>query len=344
MFCNYCKSARPANEAPCPHCGAPSSLLGQFQAADRGAAGPVPTAWNVAPPGELWSNQVPQFSNNQVPQLSFDAPGKAPANTSWNTAMQQQGWGSPYAMAQVQEPVQADRSSMLPVPYQAPEQVDNQSMQLITTPNREQMLPALPQEQGESIYVEPIYTKPRPIIPRYRIISGFLSVLIMAALLCTGSVYYAKATGKITAVQRFFGAALPPNVAAPPAANIPNPPNKVDQGPGINIITAAATTSQVDANFTPRQADQIFQVGTPFYVTYSAKPPRPGNIVIKWYMNGNHYLDTVSTKLIDPKVQPLINGDAKMTYSVPAEGTVELYWSDQNGKQTFAQRLYFAVR
>jgi hypothetical protein len=257
---------------------------------------------------------------------------------------QQQGWGAPYAMAQVQEPAQADRSSMLPVPYQGPQQAGYQSMQLVPLPNREQMLPALPEEQSESIYVEPMYTKPRPIIPRYRIISGFLSILIMAALLCTGSVYYAKATGKITAVQRFFGATLPPDVAAPPSARIPDPPNKVDQGPGINIITAAATTSQVDANFTPRQADQIFQVGVPFYVTYSARPPRPGNIVIKWYMNGNHYLDTVSTKLIDPKAQPSINGDAKMTYAVPAEGTVELYWSDQNGKQIFAQRLYFAVR
>jgi hypothetical protein len=288
-------------------------------------------AWNAAPPAEAW--------NNQMPKLSFNAP----ADMSRSTAAQA-GWGSPPARTQTQEPAQADRSSLLPVPYQGAEQAGYQSMQLVPTPNREQMLPAEPVELGQSIYVEPIYTKPRPIIPRYRVISGFLSVLIVAALLCTGSVYYAKATGKITAVQRFFGAALPPNIAAPSSANIPDPPDKVDQGPGINIITAAATTSQVDANFTPRQAEQIFHVGVPFYVTYSARPPRPGNIVIKWYMNGNHYLDTVSTKLIDPKTQPSINGDAKMTYSVPAEGTVELYWSDLNGKQIFAQRLYFAVR
>ncbi len=292
--------------------------------------------WDAAPPGELW--------NNQAPQLSFESPIGPPAETSWNAAMQQQEWGSPDAMTQVQEPPQTDRSSMLPVPYQGPGQAGYQSMQLVPAPDREQMLPALPEEQGESIYVAPIYTKPRPIIPKYRIISGFLSVLIMATLLCTGSIYYARTTGTITAIQRFLGTALPPNMSAPPSANIPDPPNRVDQGPGINIITAAATTSQVDANFTPRQADQIFQVGMPFYVTYSAKPPRPGNIVIKWYMNGNHYLDTVNTKLIDPKAQPSINGDAKMTYSVSAEGTVELYWSDQNGKMIFAQRLYFAVR
>ncbi len=258
--------------------------------------------------------------------------------------LQQQAWSFPYAMTQVQEPPQTAQPSMLPIPYQGTGQVGYQQMQLVPVQNREQMLPALPEEQGESIYVPPIYTKPRPIIPRYRIISGFLSVLIMAVLLCSGSVYYAKATGKLTTIQRFLGTALPPNVNAPPSANIPDPPNKVDQGPGINIITAAATTSQVDANFTPRQADQIFKVGVPFYVTYSAKPPRRGNIVIKWYMNGNHYLDTINTRLIDPKAQPSINGDAKMTYSVPAEGTVELYWSDQNGKQIFAQRLYFAVR
>ena len=37
-------------------------------------------------------------------------------------------------------------------------------------------------EEYEVTYIPPLYTNPRPLIPRYRIISGFLSVLIMGIL------------------------------------------------------------------------------------------------------------------------------------------------------------------
>ena len=338
MFCNYCKSARPENEAPCPYCGSPSSLLGQTQAGSWGTAGPVSTTWGgpATPSNEPWNDQGSRFS--------FGSPAMS----------QQQVWGS-YSMTQVQEQPgvqQSARQSLLPIPYQENAQTGYQGypqnqMQLVPMQNGSQMLPAIPDEMGaqESIYVPPMYTKPRPIIPAYRIISGFLSVLIMAVLLCGGSVYYAKATGKFTGLQRLIGTKPPAPVSAAPAPQIPDPPNKVDTGPAVNIITAAATTAHVDPNnLTPRQSDQIFQVNVPFYVTYSARPPKPGHIIIKWYMNNQHYIDTISDKTIDPKTQPSISGDAKMVYSVPAEGKVELYWSDQAGTETLAQTLYFAVR
>ena len=84
-------------------------------------------------------------------------------------------------------------------------------------------------------------------------------------------------------------------MADKPTVQIPDPPDKVDTGPAATIITAAATTLRIDPNsHAPREQDKVFQVGVPFYITFSAKPPKPGYVIIKWYMNGQYYTTTPS--------------------------------------------------
>ncbi len=326
MFCNYCKSARPENEAPCPNCGAPSSLLGQFQGGNQGPGEPVSTAWNASALSfdQPWNtNQAPQFSPSWQ-QNAGPQPQPIP-----------QQWGMP---AQMQQP-----QSLLPVPYNGNAQEENQqtSMQMIPF---QSMVPALPDEQAETVYVPPMYTKPRPIIPRYRIISGMLSVLIVSLFVCGGGVYYAQSNGLLTNVERMVGAVRPANVAASSARNIPDPPQQsAVPGPASNVITAATTTLHIIGN-TPREQDTVIPVGTPFYVTFSAKPPKQGNIMVKWYMNGQYYKSTPSQKTIDPKQDPTVNGFVTMTYIIPATGVAELYWVAQGQTPQLAQKLYFSVK
>src|SRR5207237_10787863 len=103
--------------------------------------------------------------------------------------------------------------ALLPIPYQgggmqradAPwYQTQETSRQVIPLQETAKFASALPVQAEEhgAIYIPPIYIKPRAIIPRYRIISGFLSVLIVFAFLCTGAGYYAKASGQLNNLQR----------------------------------------------------------------------------------------------------------------------------------------------
>ncbi len=151
------------------------------------------------------------------------------------------------------------------------------------------MLPALPEEES-AIYVPPMYTKPRAIIPRYRAISGLLSVLIVAALL-------------------------------------PDPKANPDFGPGYSIINSATTNSRIDpVSHASAQPANTFQTNQNIYLTYSVqKPKTPGVVTIKWYTNGSFYQ---SSKPI-PVTTLAIDGLAVQQYSKPAEGMVELYWNDE---------------
>ncbi len=118
---------------------------------------------------------------------------------------------------------------------------------------------------------------------------------------------------------------------------LPDPPNKSDRGPASNIIPAAATTLRIDPNNIALQPQNTFQVGIPFYVTYSVQlPDKAGVVTVKWYMN-NLYFGSAKSQQINTKMT--INGSASIAFTQPAEGKVELYWNDQ-----LAQRLYFVVR
>src|SRR5260370_11946917 len=115
-------------------------------------------------------------------------------------------------------PAQPNPPSMLPVPYQGALQSMSQNL-----PAAAPLAPA-----DGSIYVPPVYTKPRAIIPRYRAISGLISVLIVFALLCAGTTYYAKATANLSFLHQIIGDARPANFKATPPRKL-RPPHSAIQ-------------------------------------------------------------------------------------------------------------------
>jgi hypothetical protein len=351
MFCSYCKAARAANEMPCQNCGAPSPMLSMAGWADgqqaarswNGSEAFSQTQWSMPgsqtspPPGSspgdqgspYWTQNSPAPAN-QVEQLPW--PQFSPAQ---NPGIEQQPFQvSPSSYPELQQ--QAGPPSLLPVPYEGGLQVQpgyNQAnMPQVFSPQ-----PMLPIEES-TIYVPPMYTKPRAIIPRYRIISGFLSIVIVLLTLCTGAGYYAKASGKLAALQRMYTGAPPPSITSGSTTPIPDPVDTIDKGPASDIIPSATTTSRVDQQSRiPLQPQKIFAVNQPFYVTYSVQRPRAnGTVIIKWYMDKALYRSMQSPPI---KAGATLNGDATMIYAVPASGMAEIYWNNQ-----LALRVYFAVR
>lgn len=240
--------------------------------------------------------------------------------------------------------------SLLPVPYQGGgmQQADYEwyeaqetSRQMVPSQemaNVASNLPILLEEHG-AIYIPPMYIKPRAIIPRYRIISGLLSMLIVFALLCTGAGYYAQASGRLSSLQRITGGMLPPNLHPPTMPTLPDPPDRIDQGPAYLIIPSATITAHLDPkdHFFALKSDTVFKPNQTFYIIYSVQHPKTkGAVVIKWYTNGILYT-SASSKPIDAGAN--LTGKTPMQYAKPAEGSVELDW---NG--VLAQKLYFVVR
>ena len=189
------------------------------------------------------------------------------------------------------------------------------------------------QEMGESVYMPPLYTKPRPLIPKYRVISGFLSVIVVVLLLCAGAGYYAKASGKLGAVLSMFTGTPPKAITPPAVAKLPDPPNKIDTGPAMNIIPSGTTTLRIDKNNIALEIDKVFMINQPFYVTYSVQPPagQDGTVSVKWFMNGQLYRVITSSKII--KGGTVMNGSIQMQYAQPAEGSVEIDWTGQLGQR-----------
>ena len=315
MFCTNCNMARAQDWTPCPHCG---------------AASPLVTGSYVAP---------------------ID-------NTMRNTNGTE--WGGPMSFPQGQQQGQQGyqgQPSFLPVPYQdgtrsiqglpqggfpvgsLQSQLQGTTRELMPLEEREKLLPALPLEEGGIVYVPPMYTKPRAIIPRYRAISGLLSVIIVSLLLCTGTGYYAKATGRLQYLQQVIGGVPPPSLQATPQTKLPEPANMVVRGPAYAVILSAVVTKHVDPNnpFFARQPDVDFVVGDTIYVIYSVQPQKAqGVVVTKWYTD-NHLYSTTTSRVV--KAGLSITGNSQMKYAEPSEGKVELYWNNQ-----LAQTLYFVVR
>ncbi len=302
MLCPFCNAFRPANTEPCPQCKAPSPLVMNM---GGGYQGP-PATWgepgNLAPGGG-W--------NNQALQASFQREAYN------NTLMPPQGAASS---------VPQNPASMLPVPYQGAPQPMPQNLPTIHTGG------SLVPGEG-SIYVPPMYTKPRAIIPRYRAISGLISVLVVFALLCAGTTYYAKATGKLSFLHQIIGDARPANVKPTPTIMLPPPQMASQFGPASTIITSAATASTIDKTTAqPLNETTQFKVDDTIYLTYSVHPKMPGTVTVKWYTNT--YLYEKSTI----PVADAVSGYVQIQYVQAAEGMVELYWNDQ-----LAMRLFFVV-
>ncbi|GAC1433790.1 MAG: hypothetical protein PVS3B3_36270 [Ktedonobacteraceae bacterium] len=245
-----------------------------------------------------------------------------------------------------QSQAQQAQPSLLPIPYQGGMGLQSvpqpTAMQVMPAPSAQDILISPPSHEEGVIYVPPMYTKPRPIIPRYRIISGFLSVIIVSLMVCGGAGYYAKASGKLDMVSRVLTGNNPaPPSIRPTTPALPDPPDKVDIGSAAaySVITSATTTAHLVKGTTiAAQTDKIFKPNETFYLTYSVHPLQTGTVTIKWYMNNLQlpYSTTPGQPL--PANQPL-TGIASMVYAAQAEGKVELYWNNER-----AQTLYFVVR
>jgi hypothetical protein len=287
------------------------------------------------PPPMQWGNTTSSLSNVQLNNQAAQVLPQTPQG-------EQQAWGAPGAGRPPGMPLHEQQPiSLLPVPYQPPQSfmtAQQGSMMNVPMPvqNTGAMLPALPEEEGV-IYVPPMYTKPRAVIPRYRIISGLLSVIIVTVLLCSGASYYVKASGKLTVLSQLYGLVPPPSVKARPSPVLPDPKANPDFGPGYSIINSAATNSRIDpVSHASAQPANAFQTNQTIYLTYSVqKPKTPGVMTIKWFTNGSFYQSTDPI----PISTTGITGFTTQKYAKPAEGTVELYWNNE-----LAIRLYFVVR
>jgi hypothetical protein len=178
MLCPFCNTARLDNEAPCPMCGAPSPLR------QRTAGGYADLP-----------QQLPFGQPAQDPQLPFGQPAQeSQSQVSWLPV--------PYQMPQPGMSNDQIQPTSI-IPFGSGQGMEERGlipgMQGQDSTSR---LPALPHlnEEG-AIYIPPMYTKPRPIIPRYRAISGLISVLIVVILFCSGAGYYAQASGKIDFIR-----------------------------------------------------------------------------------------------------------------------------------------------
>lgn len=380
MFCSYCKAARMANEAPCSNCGAPSPLL-NAQPTGWGAAASEPLPWGGpgVPQafGGQWDQQAPQMprqNNAQAAQPWQQSAGQFDQN-SMNAWQQPSGqldsmspsWRNPSGqlnpMPSWQQPsgqldvpsagsmqdatAQAEWQSMAPVPYQGGMELQPAgrqstiSLQLIPQQSVQHLLPAEPLNP-DIIHVPPTFTKPRPIVPTYRVISGFISVLIVALLLCSATGYYVKVSGTWDKIVSMYTGKSLSNIS-PADQKIPDPPaiTAQDHGPAQNIIPSLATTTRIDKNNQPIVQQNIFQPNQVFWLTFSVQPLKGthGQVTAKWYTNGKFYTDTMYNKDIQYDANNVENFSMQMMFPNPASGKVEIYWNN-----TFAQRYYFAVR
>ncbi len=330
MLCTFCHMARLDNEAPCPFCGAPSplSLRNGYDAAPYGA---------TMPPQAIWSNlgsapafpQTPAQVSNQVP-----VPQALPQTPQAQPLPDRRDESLLPAIYQPPQPSVPFQPGFLPQPLQEPG-LEGSAMVPVPAQDLGTFIATLP--GGENVtYVPPMYTKPRAIIPRYRAISGLLSVLIVTLLLCSGLAYYAKASGKLTALSQKYGLIPPPNLQPSPTVPLPDPPTKQVTGPAYGIINSATTTARINDQHVAIEQDTVFKPGQIIYLTYSVQQPKtPGIVTIKWYTNGMFYQASPPT----PLIKTAINGYTSEEYPQPAEGMVELYWNNQ-----LAIRLYFVVR
>jgi len=301
MLCPFCNTARLDNIAPCPYCGAPSPLQGKTNAG-MGLGSP-----------EMWQNPFPQmpFSQAQPPE------------------------NAPFSPAQAMDEQQ--RQSMLPALYQQPWGTMPQAGQALI-PAQEQHIgdvqASLPGAENMT-YIAPMYTKPRAIIPRYRAISGLLSVLIVGLLFCGGLSYYAKTSGKLNAFAQMAGFVPPPNLKPTVTLPLSVPGTPQVTGPAYTIINSATTTDRLNNQHVAVDQNNVFSPGQMIYLTYSVQRPKtPGIVTIKWYTNGVFYQES-QTQLISVA----INGFTTEQFSAPLEGKVELYWNN-----VLAITLLFVVK
>lgn len=338
MLCPACNNFRPVNDAPCPWCNAPAGAMqGGYPAPGQDSFG---TAWG-GPGGDWNAGQPPaaagfwpDATSSGIQQMAFPA-GEQPADHAF------------WAQSPAERSGQREQS-LLPVPYQDPTQPSPRSLVPLPTgfPTLgsnvravNPLVPALP-DQEAPVYVPPMYTRPRPIIPRYRAISGLISMIVVITLLCGGGTYLAQVTGKLTPLEKFLGFYAPPSIAST-ARTLPVPSIQQTPGPGNKVIPSIGLGNTIDpqSHAVPIYANQ-FTAGQMIYLTCYITSSRPGTIMTRWYTNNNFYRE-VDRFVTDPKTQN--QGLFRMIYAQPAEGRVEVYWKDQQGQPQLAETLLFVV-
>jgi hypothetical protein len=291
-------------------------------------------SWGIPPQDQQWGWSIP-------PEEQKDWQTPQPAQ-SWNIPQQLPPETPQAQPVQPLQPAQANPQMGL-VPYQGGMEVQAASsrtsmLQILPNDLAEKMLPAIPQEEM-AVYIPPMYTQPRAIIPRYRAISGLLSILLVTILLCTGASYAAKATGTLNTLTRFVtGDSHPPSIQRQPTSDLPEPKTLIETGPAFGTIYSATTTSHVDSVGLPVLPEHIFKVNQIIHLTYAVQSAKAGTVQIQWFSNGNPLADPISPPF-DPKDGQNKHADATIAYALPAEGWVELKWNNK-----LAMRLYFVVR
>lgn len=319
MLCPSCNTFRPANTKPCPQCNAPSPLM-------EGQNGGFAQS-----SGSYWGGSLTPPSNGEW----NNTPGSSQArdNSLWAQVMAPQ-------FTRETANGQPTRNSILPVPYTGGQQPVPYAMgpgsAVSTIQQGGAMMPAQPASDGP-IYVPPMYTKPRAIIPRYRVISGLISFIVVISLLCAGGIYYAKATGKLTFLQQMI-TPQHQNIKPSPTVVLPTPTVNTIRGPASNVINSVATASTIDPNSGyPKNATNTFTVNQKIYLTYSVHSNTAGNVTVKWFTGGNIYF-ILNRAISQTQAKNGVNGNADEVFATPVQGMVEIYWNDQ-----LAAQLYFVV-
>jgi hypothetical protein len=184
-----------------------------------------------------------------------------------------------------------------------------------------------------------MYTKPRSLIPKRRIINGLLSVIVVTLLLCSGAGYYAKVSGIWDSIVKLYPGNAHLSDIAQPKVNIPDPPAG-KPGPAQQYIPSVATALQVDPHNQVIQEVKIFKPGQIIQLSFSVQPAQKqtGEVIAKWYTN-DHFYTTLGPKTVTYDPTKIDYVDMTMRIDQPASGRVELYWNGQ-----LAQTYYFAVR
>jgi hypothetical protein len=186
---------------------------------------------------------------------------------------------------------------------------------------------------NKQFHIPAMYPTARASIPRYRVISGFLSLLIVFGILSVGMAYDAASRSDL--FPPFFHEAARSD--AKQGTTLPAW-NAIEKGPAYEVIPFAQTASRIDPDLgIALQPDSVFHAGQIFYVTYSIQYPRTaGTVTVKWYVD--HSIVQLLTTPTIP-ADKISNGYAAILYTSASSGEVELYWNNQ-----LAQRLSFTVK
>ena len=235
---------------------------------------------------------------------------------------------------------QSETPSRLPAPYTASQPVPvvrtSDFPTIHTGEDQAVVVPPVPDE-NETVHVPPMYTKPRPIIPRYRIISGLISFFVVIGLLCGGSIYYAQATGRLGFLQQLINPQFQ-NLQPTAVGTLPVPTRPVTYALASPVITSATTASSIDANSQPKIPTNRFTAGKPIYVTYSIRAKTAGAVTSRWYTNGAFFYASPQVSIPPVKNGSSVSDSIEVIYYRAAEGKVELYWNNK-----LQVTLYFVV-